>query len=339
MSEGATKPYTRYVLARHPVGLPVAEDFRLEHGPVPEPDEGQVVVEHTHLGLAPAARVRMTPALPGEAVKLRIGETVYGAASGRVVASKNPAFPVGTHVASVDGGWQTHAVSDGADLTAIDIDLAPASVWMGLLGVSGFTGYVGLEEIGRLRPGETLVVSAAAGAVGSFVVQMARLRGARVVGVAGGPEKCRLVERRLGADVCADHRSASFAEQLAAACPDGVDVYFDNVGGRVRDAVWQHMNEFGRVVVCGQVSQYSLTEPEPGPGWYEIMLRRLLVQGLFWRTHLDRMADFRREVGGWVRSGDVVALEDFVDGLESCPAAFSAMLAGRYTGKVVVRLS
>ncbi|MCP9977576.1 zinc-binding dehydrogenase [Actinomadura madurae] len=183
------------------------------------------------------------------------------------------------------------------------------------------------------------MVSAAAGAVGSFVVQMARLRGARVVGVAGGPEKCRLVERRLGADVCVEHRSASFAEQLAEACPDGVDVYFDNVGGRVRDAVWQHMNRFGRVVVCGQVSQYSLTEPEPGPGWYEIMLKRLLVQGLFWRAHLDRMADFRREAGGWVRSGDVVAIEDFVDGLESCPAAFTAMLAGRYTGKVVVRLS
>ncbi|WP_236792046.1 NADP-dependent oxidoreductase [Amycolatopsis sp. GM8] len=338
MSEGATKPYARFVLARHPVGLPVPEDFRLEHGEVPEPGAGQVVVEHTHLGLAPAARVRMTPALPGEAVKLNLGETVYGAASGRVIASKNPEFPVGTHVASVDGGWQTHAISDGANLTAIDLDLAPASVWMGLLGISGFTGYVGLEEIGRPRPGETLVVSAAGGAVGSFVVQMARLRGARVVGVAGGPEKCRFVEQKLGAAACVDHRSASFAEQLADACAGGVDVYFDNVGGRVRDAVWPHLNEFGRVVVCGQVSQYSLTEPEPGPGWYEIMLKRLLVQGLFWRTHLDRMADFHREVGGWVKSGEVVALEDFVDGLESCPAAFTAMLEGRYTGKVVVRL-
>lgn len=330
--------YAKFVLRRHPSGVPKPDDFQLIEGPIPEPGDGEVVVEHTHLGLAPAARVRMSENVAGYSKGMHLGDTVYGAAAGRILASRNPAMPVGANVASVDGGWQTHAVSDGSNLTVIDTTIAPASVWLGALGISGFTGYVGLEEIAHPKPGETLVVSAAAGAVGSFVAQMARLRGCRVVGIAGGLVKCRHVEQTFSVPVCVNYRNDDFRNELARACPEGVNVYFDNVGGRVRDGVWPLMATYGRVVVCGQISQYSLGAPEPGPDWYSVMIKRLTVQGLYFGNYLHRRDDFRAEVSAWVRNGDLVPAEAVIDGFGATPGAFIGLLSGRFAGKVVIKL-
>jgi NADPH-dependent curcumin reductase CurA len=316
----------------------VADDFRLEDAEVPVPGDGEVVVAHSHLGLAPRARIRMSDDAAAAPDRMQLGEVVHSAVAGTVVASRHAGFPAGSAVASVVGGWQSHSVADGSLLTVIDTALAPPSVWMGTLGVSGFTAYLGVEEIGKPRAGETFVVSSAAGAVGLVAAQIASLRGARVVGIAGGPEKARHVEKHFRAQLCVDYRAADFAERLAAACPDGVDVYFDNVGGAVRDAVWTLMNHFGRIVVCGQTSQYVRTDVTAGPDWYPLLTRSLLVQGLAFAAYLHRYDEFVEEMGGWIRSGQVVSAEHVVHGLEATPAAFIDLLSGRHVGKVVVEL-
>ncbi|MCW2748028.1 MAG: hypothetical protein JWP10_1170, partial [Nocardioidaceae bacterium] len=298
----------KIVLARRPHGIPVLEDFRVEETPVPEPGPGEVVVRHTHLGLAPRARIQMSDEGAAASDRMELGGVIHCAIAGEVVASNNPAFVVGTKVASVLGGWQTYSVSDGAMLNPIDTSVAPPSVWMGNLGISGFTAWVGLREIGKPQPGETIVVSSAAGAVGLVASQIAALRGARVVGIAGGAEKCRYVETHFGADVCVDYHAPDFLEQLAAACPDGIDIYFDNVGGAVRDATWPLMNKFGRVIVCGQISQYVRKDLESGPDWYPLLTKSLLVQGLSFAAFLHLQDEFIAEAGAWTTSGKLVSL-------------------------------
>ncbi len=324
------------VLAARPQGLPTPADFRLQQAAIPAPGEGEVLIRHSHLGLAPAARTRM-----GETASyvapMALGEVVFGQALGTVVASREPAYPVGTMVMSMVGGWQEYSVAPAALLTRVDPDTAPPTAWLGMLGTSGMTAYVGLLDIGRPRAGETVVVSAASGAVGSAAGQIARIHGCRVVGIAGGPQKCRHVVEQLGFDACVDHRAPDLAQALQAACPAGVDIYFDNVGGAVRDAVWPLMRQNGRVVLCGLIAEYN-GAPQPGPGWLQLLTQRLRVQGFILSDHLDRKAAFLRDAGQWVREGKLRASEFVYEGLEQTVTAFIAMLQGSHLGKTLVRL-
>ncbi len=226
-----------------------------------------------------------------------------------------------------------------AELRKVDPAAAPVSTALGVLGMPGMTAYVGLLKIGRPKPGETVVVAAASGAVGSVVGQIATIKGCRAVGIAGGADKCRFVTGELGFDACVDHRAPDFAERLAAACPDGIDVYFENVGGAVQQTVWPLLNDFARIPVCGLIAQYNATAAVPGPDMITVLRKRLLVRGFIVSDFATKQADFLRDVGEWVRSGRLKYREDIVDGLENAPASFLGLLQGRNFGKMLVRVA
>jgi NADPH-dependent curcumin reductase CurA len=325
------------VLKSRPRGVPATADFELREAPVPTVGAGEFLVAHSHLGLAPAARIRMSEGR-SYADPTPLGCVVYGQAAGRVVASRHEHFAVGDVVVVSDGGWQEYSISTGATATKVTAPDIPLTVWLGALGVSGLTAYVGLLDIGKAKADETVVVSAASGGVGSVVGQIARIKRCRVVGIAGGQEKCAHVHDDLGFEACVDYRAAGFAQALDKACPDGIDVYFDNVGGMVRDAVIPRMNLFGRVVVCGMISEYN-SGPAAGPSWFPILTKRLTVRGFLMRDHLDRKRAFEREMADWYRAGLLRVREDVVAGLEQAPAAFIGMLEGRNFGKTIVKLA
>ena len=326
------------VLRSRPSAIPTPDNFELVDSDLPALEEGQLLIRHDYLGLAPAARIRMSEAA-SYAPPLPIGSPIYGQAVGVVLASRNPAFAEGDAVTISDGGWQEYSISNGASVNRIDTALAPATAWLGVLGVSGFTAWVGIQDFVGPRAGETIVVSAASGAVGSVAVQMARIAGCRAVGIAGSAEKCAYVTQDLGADACADHRANDFADALAAACPSGIDGYFENVGGAVRDTLWPLMNDFGRVAICGLISQYSSAQAPGGPDWFPILTKRLAVRGFMLRDHPDRYDAFVADMVKWVGSGQVKYREHVSDGLEETPRAFIDMLAGRNFGKTLVRLT
>ncbi|MCK8784718.1 NADP-dependent oxidoreductase [Roseomonas sp. NAR14] len=335
----------RIVLAARPQGKPKASDFRLETAPLPPPGPGQVVLRALYLSLDPYMRGRMddrksyAPPVPLDGV-------MEGECVAEVVESNDPSRPVGTIVLA-RMGWQTHAVMDGKGLRRIDPAEAPVSTALGVLGMPGFTAYSGMRVIGQPKPGETVVVAAASGPVGSLVGQLARLAGARAVGIAGGPEKCAHVRGELGFDAAIDHRAADFPAQLAAACPKGIDVYFENVAGPVLEAVIPLLNRYARIPVCGLIAQYSGGgTPPAGPDRLPGLMRDVLTKSLTIRGFINYdffgipgiQEDFRREVGGGVRSGAIRYREDIVDGLENAPAAFMGMLEGRNFGKMLVRI-
>jgi NADPH-dependent curcumin reductase CurA len=334
---------TRQVrLFARPVGEPKDSDFEFVDAELPEVGEGEVLLRTIHLSLDPYMRGRMSDA-KSYAAPLELGDVVVGATVCEVVESRDPRRPVGSVVLAYTG-WQTHAVVPGRATRLLDPELAPVSTALGVLGMPGFTAYAGLLEIGRPQPGETVAVAAAAGPVGSAVGQVARIKGARAVGIAGGPEKCRILTEELGFAAAVDHRSPTFREDLAAATPDGVDVYFENVGGPVGDAVVRRLNRFARVPVCGLVAGYNATSAPEGPDQLPGFMRRVLtlsltvrgfIQDEFLPTH---GADFEREMGQWVREGRVRYREDVVEGLENAPEAFRGLLAGRNLGKLVVRV-
>lgn len=324
------------VLAARPRGLPRPADFRTIEAPIPTPAHGQVLIRHTWLGLAPAARLRMSET-PSFREPMALGEVVFGQAVGEVVASRDPSLREGDAVMSIAGGWQRYSVAAAGTLVRIDVRAAPAPVWLGALGTSGLTAYVGLSDIGRARAGEMVVVSASAGAVGSIAGQLAKRLGCRVVGIAGGPLKARHVVETLGFDAGLDHRADDLESAVRAACPSGVDVYFDNVGGAVRDAVWPSMAPDGRVVVCGQIADYN-GGGAGGPGWMAILGKRLTVRGFTLADHLHRRGDFERDMLAGYRDGSIRVVEDVHDGLESAIPAFIAMLTGGTLGKTLVRL-
>lgn len=326
----------RIVLAARPRGLPLPSDFRFEEVAVPAPGPGQVLIRHTHLGLAPAARLRMGEAA-SYAQPMALGDVVYGQAAGIVALSHHDGFAAGDAVVSMHNGWQTWSVVHGATLVKADTALAPLTWWLGVLGTSGMTAYVGLFDIGRPQPGQTVVVSAASGGVGSAAGQMAMIHGCRAVGVAGGATKCAHIVSDLGMDAGIDYRAADFAHQLAVACPDGVDVYFDNVGGSVRDTVWPLLNNHARVVVCGQIAEYNDARGG-GPGWFTLLARRLMVQGFILSDRLERRADFLRDAGRWVAEGRLRMHEDLSHGLEQAVPAFIGMLQGHNFGKTLIEL-
>jgi len=324
------------VLAGRPRGIPCERDFALIESAIPQPTDGQVLIRHTHLGLAPAARLRM-----GEATSYRepmaLGSVVYGQAVGHVLKSRHPAWSEGDMAMSIDGGWQEYSVPPAANLVRIDPIVAPPPVWLGALGTSGMTAYVGLLDFGQPRQGDTIVVSAASGGVGSIVGQIARLIGCRVVGIAGGDTKACHVVDALGFDAGIDYHAPDFGAKLQQACAAGVDIYFDNVGGRVRDIVWPLMNQRGRIVVCGLISEYNDAQ-QAGPGWFAILSKRLALRGFILSDHLDRRADFQRDMTDWLRAGRIRVHEDVSHGLESTVPAFIRMLTGRNFGKTIVAL-
>jgi NADPH-dependent curcumin reductase len=330
----------RIVLASRPVGEPKRSDFRLEEYAVPEPGAGQVLLRTVWLSLDPYMRGRMSDA-PSYAAPVPIGGVMEGGTVSEVMASNNPAFAKGDIVLS-RAGWQTHALSDGKGLTKIDPSLAPISTAVGVLGMPGMTAYTGLIEIGKPQPGETVVVAAASGAVGSAVGQIAKIKGARAVGIAGGKDKCAYVKNELGFDDCLDHRDPDLAAKLKQACPKGIDVYFENVGGAVFDAVFPLLNPFARVPVCGLIAHYNDTEAKP-PKWAAALMRNILTKRLTFRGFIvsdfaARQGDFLRDMSQWVREGKVKYKEFITEGLESAPDAFMGLLKGANFGKQLVRV-
>ncbi|MBD8881734.1 NADP-dependent oxidoreductase [Rhodanobacter sp. 7MK24] len=333
----------RVLLAARPHGKPVPQDFRLDETPVPEPQDGQVLLRTLYLSLDPYMRNLMNAAGASYAPAVAVGAPMVGGTVNRVVASRHPDFRAGDLVLG-NAGWQDYALSDGSGLTPLG-DMPRPSLALGALGMTAFTAYVGLLDIGQPQPGETVVVGAATGAVGAVVGQLARLKGARVIGIAGGADKCRLAVEELGYDSCLDRHAPQLAAHLAAVCPNGIDVYFESVGGEVLDAVLPLLNNHARVPVCGIIAHYNDGAPPAGPDHRPALLstvlqKRIRMQGFVILDHYaTRFADFRREMGEWVAAGRVKTREDVVDGLEQAPDAFIGLLEGRNAGKLVVRVA
>jgi NADPH-dependent curcumin reductase len=333
----------RIILNARPVGAPAVADFRIEVVDVPPPAAGQVLLRTLFLSLDPYMRGRMSDS-PSYAAPVAVGAVMVGGTVSRVEASLHPSFQEGDLVLGY-GGWQQYAIADGRGLTRLDPGMAHPSLALGVLGMPGFTAYMGLLDIGQPKPGETVVVAAASGAVGAVVGQVAKIKGCRVVGVAGGVDKCRYVAEALGFDACIDHRSADFPRQLAAACSQGVDIYFENVGGAVFDAVLPLLNPRARIPVCGLIAHYNDIGPRPGPDRLGLLQRTLLtkrirMQGfIIFDDYGDRFGEFLARMSAWVSEGKVKFREDIIDGLENAPQAFIGMLEGRNFGKLVVRVA
>jgi NADPH-dependent curcumin reductase len=333
----------RVVLAARPAGTPTPHDFRLEEAGVPTPAEGEVLLRTLYLSLDPYMRGMMNEIGPVYSRSIALGETMAGATVSRVAVSKHPKFPEGTPVLG-SGGWQDYAISDGRDLMPIG-SLPQPSLALGLFGMPSFTAYVGLLDIGQPKPGETVVVAAATGAVGSVVGQVAKLKGARVIGVAGGTDKCRYAVEQLGFDACIDHRDPDFHERLAAACPKGIDVYFENVGGKVFDAVLKLLNVHARIPLCGIIANYNDDKLPAGPNRVPLLQstllqKRIKMQGFIIIDHYaTRFEAFRRDMTEWVAAGKVKMREHVIDGLENAPAAFIGLLGGKNFGKLVIKVA
>jgi NADPH-dependent curcumin reductase CurA len=331
----------RVVLAARPKGEPKDTDLRLETAEIPEPRSGQVLLRTLYLSLDPYMRGRMSDA-PSYAKSVEIGEVMEGATVCEVVKSESERLKPGDVVLSYSG-WQEYSVAKGDHLTKLD-QVKPVTYALGVLGMPGLTAYTGLMNIGNPKPGETVVVAAAAGAVGSVVGQIAKVKGCRAIGIAGGPEKCAFVRDELGFDDCVDHRAPDLAARLKAACPKGIDIYFENVGGPVLTAVMPLLNQFARIPVCGLIAQYNMTEPPAGPDrtpWLlsQILIKRLRFQGYIVTDFASQQPEFLREMSGWLREGRVKYREDIVDGLENAPEAFRGLLKGRNFGKLIVRVA
>jgi len=326
------------VLAARPAGMPKPADFRLETTPVPEPGPGQILVRNIWMSVDPYMRGRMSDR-KSYAPSFEVGKAMEGRAIGRVVKSRHPAFEEGAAVSSMLG-WREYFVSNGEGLNVVDPSL-PLSAYLGVLGIPGFTGWYGLKAIGKPNAGETLVVSGAAGATGSLVVQMGKILGCRVVGTAGSDDKCAHVMRGLGADAAINYRKAGdLLDALRPACPKGIDIYFENVGGPLLDAVLRLLNPFARIPLCGMISQYNLDPPEPGPRYlFSIIGNRARMQGFIISDHLSLYPEFLAEVGGWLKAGRIKREETVVEGIENAPKAFLGLFSGDNLGKMVVRLA
>ncbi|WP_316185951.1 MULTISPECIES: NADP-dependent oxidoreductase [unclassified Bradyrhizobium] len=330
----------RIVLAARPVGEPKPTDFRLEDYAVPTPGAGEVLLRTIWLSLDPYMRGRMSDG-PSYAQPVPVGGVMEAGTVCEVVASNNPGFKAGDIVLA-RAGWQTHAISDGKGLAKVDPALAPISTAVGVLGMPGMTAYTGLLDIGQPKAGETVVVAAASGAVGSAVGQIARIKGARAIGIAGGKDKCDYVKNEFGFDDCLDHRDPDLAAKLKEACPKGIDVYFENVGGPVFEAVFPLFNAFARMPVCGLIAHYNDTQ-SVAPKWAGALMRnvltkRLTIRGFIVSDFASRHGDFLKDMSAWVRDGKVKYKEYVTEGLENAPSAFMGLLKGANFGKQLVRV-
>ena len=330
------------VLASRPNGKPQANNFTIADAPIPAPEDGQVLSKTIYLSLDPYMRGRMN-AGKSYADPVEIDEVMSGGTVGQVIESKHSSFSAGDFVFGY-GGWQEFWLQDGKKLKKVDPQLAPISTATGVLGMPGVTAYTGLLNIGQPKKGETVVVAAASGAVGSVVGQIARIKGARVVGIAGTPEKCEFVKEELGFDACVNHSLQDFAENLKSACPNGIDVYFENVGGKVFEKVLPLLNNFSRIPVCGIISSYNATQLPAGPNLTPLLMRNILVKRLTFRGFIVWDFDSQEEealtqLSNWIKEGKIRYREDIVDGLENAPEAFMGLLEGKNFGKLVVRVS
>jgi NADPH-dependent curcumin reductase CurA len=331
---------TRLVtLASRPHGRPTPENFGLEEQPVGEPGPGQLLVRNAYMSVDPAMRGRMDPSEKHYTTNFSVGGPLDGSAVGRVIQSRDDRFAVGDFVRH-RLGWRDYALVDAEAATIVDPSLAPLPTWLGVLGQTGFTAYVGLRRAGEMRDGDVVFVSAAAGAVGSAAGQFARLLGAsRVIGSAGGAEKARILVDDFGFDEGIDYR-AGLAEGLAAAAPDGIDLYFDNVGGDHLVAALYALKVRGRVALCGMIS--TMEDASSAPGVHhliQVVLKRLTIRGFIVRDHEDLRPEFEKQVANWLRTGDLVSRQTVVDGLENAVGAFLGLLSGANVGKMLVRLS
>ncbi len=330
---------TQVRLARRPQGLPKDADWEITTEPVGEPGDGEFLLQTLYVSLDPAMRGWMNEGrsyIP----PVGIGEVMRAGVIGRVLTSRHPGFPEGTTV-SATTGVQEYAVTDGKGAYVVDDDRAPLPTYLGTLGMPGFTGYFGLLEIGRPQPGETVVVSGAAGATGGVVGQIAKIKGCRVVGIAGGPDKSRYVVEELGFDACIDYKAGDLSARLREAAPDRVDVYFDNVGGPVLDAVLPRLARGGRVVLCGAISQYNAEGRMTGPANYmSLLVNRARMEGFVVFDFADRYAQAASEMAGWLSEGRLVSREDVVPGgVRGFPAALLKLFAGENTGKLVLEVA
>jgi hypothetical protein len=325
------------LLKRRPTGAPTPADFAIADTPLPDPAESEVLVRGIYLSLDPYMRGRIS-GVRSYAKPVEIGAVMEGRVVGEVARSRDPGFREGDYVLG-GFGWQLYSAVPGAGLLKLDPADAPLSTALGVLGMPGLTAYVGLDEIGKPQRGETVVVSAASGAVGAVVGQLVRRAGARVVGIAGGADKCRWVEAELGFETCIDHRSADLGTALDRACPSGIDVYWENVGGAVQQAVFPRLNDFARMVMCGMVAEYNDVEPRPGPNLMSAVRKRTKIQGFIVSDQWQRFAEYRAMAAPLLRSGEIKYREDIVEGLDRAPEAFIGLLQGRNFGKLVVRLA
>ncbi len=326
------------MLASRPVGVPRESDFRLEEAELPELADGQCLVRSSFLSVDPYMRGRIS-GRKSYADPVALGEVIVGQAVGRVIASKGSRFDAGDCVMG-NLGWQEHAVVPERELTAVDPEQAPLSAYLGVLGMPGLTAFYGLLRVAGVKPGETVCVSGAAGAVGSAVGQIARIQGCRTAGIAGGQRKCAWLTDELGFDAAIDYKSQDVGRALKRACPEGIDVYFDNVGGPVTDAVFPHLNEWSRVAICGQISQYNAVDTPMGPRllWHFIV-KRIRAQGFLVFDYAKHHRESLAQMAEWVRDGRLRYRETVASGLENAAAAFIGMLGGANIGKQVVQLS
>jgi NADPH-dependent curcumin reductase CurA len=332
----------RIVLARRPGATATVEDFRLESAAVPSLNDGELLLRTIWLSLDPYMRGRMSDA-PSYAAPVAIGAVMTGGTISRVEQSRHPSFGAGELVLGMSG-WQEYAISDGTGLMKLPAAMPHPSYALGVLGMPGFTAYMGLTDIGKPQAGETLVVAAATGAVGSVVGQIGKIKGCRVVGVAGGAEKCRWAVDELGLDACIDHHSADLPQLLGQACPKGIDVYFENVGGKVFQAVLPLLNTHARVPVCGLIAQYqpggigSTTDLTPVL-MRSILVKRITMRGfIIFDDYVSHFPQFREQMSSWLKAGLIKYREDIVDGLTHAPRAFLGLLEGRNFGKLVVKV-
>jgi NADPH-dependent curcumin reductase len=324
------------VLRSRPVGMPKPTDFDLVETPLASPNDGEVLCRTVYLSLDPYMRGRISGAR-SYAASVEPGQVIVGGTVGEVMESRHPGLAKGDLVLGYDG-WQSHAIAQGGGLRKLDPKQAPVSTALGVLGMPGMTAYVGLLDIGQPKPGETVVVSAASGAVGSAVGQIAKIKGCRAVGVAGSPDKCEYVVRELGFDSCVNYKTGNLVAALKEACPNGIDVYFENVGGDVLRAVMTMLNQNARIPLCGLISEYNATEIGPGPNLRPLLFNRALIKGFIVSDHMVRLGDFLKDCGGWLRDGRLKYREDVVVGLEKAPEAFIGLLQGKNFGKLLVRV-
>ncbi len=331
-----TTTYQRIVLASRPSGEVSANNFRLETVPVPELKDGEVLIRNHYLSLDPYMRMRMEDT-KSYAAPQAIGETMIGGTVGAVMATKNPKFAIGDQVIGMLG-WAEMGVSDGVLLRKVDTTHIPLSAYLGSVGMPGMTAWYGLTQIMQAKAGETIVVSAASGAVGSVVGQLAKLRGCRAVGIAGGAEKCAYVVNELGFDACIDYKAGNLQADLAAATPDGIDAVFENVGGEIFDACLARMNPFGRIALCGMIAGYD-GEPLPIKNTRVLLTMRLTMRGFIVSEHMDLWPQGLKELGGLVATGKLKFRESVAPDLAAAPEAFVGLLKGKNFGKQLVKLN
>lgn len=331
-----TEKNLQMVLASRPTAWVEEANFRLQEAPIPEPGEGQVLVRNRWLSLDPYMRGRMSDA-KSYARPVDIGAVMVGGTAGEVVASRHPSFQPGDRVTG-SLGWQHYGVANGRELMKVDAERIPLSAYLGPVGMPGVTAWVGLIDICAPKSGDTVVVTAASGAVGSVVGQLAKIHGCQVVGVAGGPEKCRYVVEELGFDACVDYKAGNLRGDLKQALPDGIDCLFENVGGEIFDALLGRMNPFGRIALCGLIADYNTTDPYGMKNIRSILVNRVKMQGFIVSDRMELWPPALKELGGHVAAGSIKYRETVAEGLAAAPAAFIGMLKGQNFGKQLVKL-